>query len=101
MPSRLLRRPNPCFHFNSWVRSCQYRPYAAHVFTDKDLASIEPHEHKSFRLRKEGKPLPLPPVLDPVVLKARSRWEQPKAKPNVATLTPFQQKLVENPYGTF
>ena len=63
------------------------------------MGPIQRDEHQTYRVRKDGKPLPLPPVLDPIVVKERRRWEQPKAKPNVEKFTPFQKKLWENPYG--
>ena len=56
--------------------------------------------HRTLRKRLDGKkPLPLPPLLDPVVSEKRSRHEQKKQKPKAAEFTPFQRKLWENPFG--
>ncbi|KAH7137986.1 hypothetical protein B0J11DRAFT_563038 [Dendryphion nanum] len=100
MPSRLLQRLKSCSSFDRCIiPSFQCRPYTSHIPIGKDLGPIEQHEHQTFRIRKKGKPLPLPPVLDPVVIEAKGRYAQKKAKPNPATFTPFQKKLLENPYA--
>ncbi|EKG10483.1 hypothetical protein MPH_12341 [Macrophomina phaseolina MS6] len=47
------------------------------------------------------RPLPLPPLMDPIALSARERWTEPKkpAPTRKEDLTPFQRKLYTNPYG--
>jgi hypothetical protein len=66
-----------------------------------DLGPTREDAHQTFRVRKDKtrKDLPLPPLLDPVVVEKRSRWETTKAQPNHADLTPFQKKLLSNSYG--
>ena len=67
-----------------------------------DLGPTRDDAHRTLRVRKDGKEkeLPLSPLLDPVVLGNRSRWETIKAQPKAADFTPFQKKLQANPYGT-
>jgi hypothetical protein len=57
--------------------------------------------HQTFRVRKDRslKELPLPPLLDPVILEHRSRFEAPKKTQTLAEKTPFQKRLWQNPYG--
>jgi hypothetical protein len=66
-----------------------------------DLGPIRDEVHQTVRVRKDAnaKELPLPPLLDPVVLEKRSKWENTKAQPKHAGLTPFQRKLQANPFG--
>ena len=65
-----------------------------------ELGPTHDDGHRTFRKRRDGKEeLPLPPLLDPVVLEKRSRHEQKKEKPKFADFTPFQRKLWENPFG--
>lgn len=93
------RRLQSCLSFARSYSSTQCRLQSSTVLTGDQLGPIHQDKHQSFRVCKDGKPLPLPPVLDPVVLFERSRWEQTKAKPNVEKFTAFQKKLWENPYG--
>lgn len=66
-----------------------------------ELGPTREARHSTFRKRKDGKKeLPLPPLLDPIVLEKRSRHEQKKENPKFADFTPFQRKLWENPFGT-
>ncbi|KAF2259954.1 hypothetical protein CC78DRAFT_536691 [Lojkania enalia] len=101
MPGGLPRPLKSCS--NGLVRAFTIvKPHSTHCFAPKgeQLGPIGKDGHQSFRIRKDGtKSLPLPPVLDPVVLSERSRWEQPKARPDVKKFAPFQRKLWENPYG--
>lgn len=102
MPGRRVPRRKPC---QSVTPGCALRNRrlisTCEVLTGDKLGPVEvqKHEHRTFRVRKDGKPLPLPPVLDPVILEERSRWSKPKAKRDVNKFTPFQQKLFANPYG--
>jgi hypothetical protein len=67
-----------------------------------DLGPTRDEVHQTVRVRKDAnaKGLPLPPLLDPVVLEKRSKWENIKAQPKHAERTPFQRKLQANPFGT-
>ncbi|ORY15851.1 hypothetical protein BCR34DRAFT_477391 [Clohesyomyces aquaticus] len=65
----------------------------------EELGLVLDDEHRTLRKRKHGKPLPLPPLLDPKVLSERGRWEQSKPKPRAGQITPFQKKLRESPYA--
>ena len=57
---------------------------------------------KTLRLRQHGnKPLPLPPLLDPIAIAAKERYKKPKIerKEQDVELTEFQKELGANPYG--
>jgi hypothetical protein len=66
-----------------------------------ELGPTREDAHQTFRLRTDetAKQLPLPPILDPLVVEKRSRFEHTKERPKLAELTPFQKKLWENPFG--
>jgi hypothetical protein len=68
----------------------------------RDLGATREDAHQTFRLRNDetAKELPLSPLLDPVVLEKRARFEQTKERPKFAKFTPFQKKLWESPFGT-
>lgn len=56
--------------------------------------------HRTQRLRTgTNKALPLPPVIDPIVVSAKQRWREPKSDPDRKTFTDFQKKLYRNPFG--
>jgi hypothetical protein len=57
--------------------------------------------HQTYRIREDGRQteLPLPPLLDPAILEKRSMWENTKLQPKAKDLTPFQKKLMANPFG--
>jgi len=56
---------------------------------------------RTHRVRSGDRPpLPLPPIMDPVIVSARQRYREPKHTPKPGSLTPFQKKLQQNPYGT-
>jgi hypothetical protein len=80
---------------------CRLTSTYARTLRGEDLGSIRHDAHQTFRARrvKEEKALPLPPLLDPVILEKRSRWQKNKAQPEDVELTPFQKKLQMNPYG--
>jgi len=103
MTGRLIQRLKLCASFTKQLISGAVRPYSSTAPPRDALGPLHHGQHKSFRVRKDGtrKSLPLPPVLDPVVLAERSKWEQPKKEPNIEQFTPFQKKLWENPYGIF
>ncbi|KAH8727101.1 hypothetical protein GQ44DRAFT_612234 [Phaeosphaeriaceae sp. PMI808] len=81
----------------------QSRSISSHVRTSigDALGSTRSDGHQTFRTRKNGdaKELPLPPLLDPLILEKRARWENSKAQPDFENLTPFQQKLLATPYA--
>jgi len=66
-----------------------------------DLGPTRSHDHQTFRARKDGTAtaLPLPPLLDPVVVDERAQWEKPKERAKHVTLTPFQRQLWENSFA--
>ena len=101
MPGRSVKRLPSCLS-RPRNSSIQRRTYSAKPLTSDALGPIihDEQHHQSLRVLKDGNKLPLPPLLDPVVRLERSRWQQPKERPNVANFTPFQKKLWENPYGT-
>ncbi|KAF2007958.1 hypothetical protein P154DRAFT_453300 [Amniculicola lignicola CBS 123094] len=71
----------------------------AKILAGNNLGPVVENKYQTFRLRKDGTPLPLPPLLDPIAIDERSRWEVKKARPNVEKFTPFQKKFFENPYA--
>ena len=52
-----------------------------------------------FQRTNGRKPLPLPPVLNPLIVAAQKRYRQPKAESSGQNWTEFQQRLYRNPYG--
>ncbi|KAI8939674.1 hypothetical protein NX059_003432 [Plenodomus lindquistii] len=107
----MLGRWAHCLHPRARARTArqslpaQWRQSSTHipgrVLRGDDLGPTRKQGHQTFRARKDDKEkaLPLPPLLDPVVLEGRHRWEQPKAQPKHADFTPFQRKLWENPFA--
>lgn len=59
----------------------------------------EPDAHRTFRVRDRGTRLPLPPILDPIVVAHKKRWKQKKVEPDASSLTPFQKKLLSTSFG--
>ena len=57
---------------------------------------------KTYRKRQHGNgSLPLPPLMDPVAIEARTRHKLPKLEEAEAEeMTEFQKALAANPYGT-
>lgn len=101
MPRRSIRDLKSCSGLVKSYAAVQRRLQTSVIHIGDQLGPVQQDGHQSFRARKEGRPLPLPPVLDPVVLSERGRWEQKKEKPNVEQFTPFQKKLWETPYGVY
>ncbi|KAJ4291099.1 hypothetical protein N0V90_010297 [Kalmusia sp. IMI 367209] len=99
MPGRSIPRVRSCLRPPSSFTRSKCRAYSVKVLRGDDLGPIEQDDYQSYRLREGGKRLPLPPILDPLVVAQRSRWQQKKAKPDVNKFTPFQKKLWENPYA--
>jgi hypothetical protein len=101
MLGRLARRPNSCSSLTGRLWKAQIRFTSTHVHIPNDLGPTSEDAHGTYRVRSDQKEkdLPLPPLLDPVVLERRSRWENNKARPNAEKFTPFQKKLQANPYG--
>ncbi|OCK84899.1 hypothetical protein K432DRAFT_413678 [Lepidopterella palustris CBS 459.81] len=67
---------------------------------DSRIGPLREDGGRSVRVRKwNNRPLPIPPLLDPIVLSARERWEKHKPDPDPEKFTPFQQKLYQNPYA--
>lgn len=102
MPGQWTRRLGSC---SSQARSISTAPRTSSIRsvappTGNELGPTQRDGHRTLRKRLDGKKaLPLPPLLDPVVLETRSRHEQGKEKPRAAEFTPFQRKLWENPFG--
>ncbi|KAF1920608.1 hypothetical protein BDU57DRAFT_437365 [Ampelomyces quisqualis] len=81
----------------------QWRSKSSHARIAKgdDLGPTRSGDYQTFRARRDGggKELPLPPLLDPLVIERRALWEAPKAQPKAADFTPFQKKIQANPYA--
>ncbi|KAF1929051.1 uncharacterized protein M421DRAFT_4866 [Didymella exigua CBS 183.55] len=109
MPGQWTARLGPCSRQGPGSRQAKARPTArrrpspaAHVtpLTGDDLGPTQRDAHRTLRTRRDGKAaLPLPPLLDPVVLAKRAQHEAKKAKPDAAALTPFQRRLSECPFA--
>jgi hypothetical protein len=56
---------------------------------------------RAVRKRRDGnRPLPLPPLIDPIRQAQRDRWKKLKAAPlRHGQMSEFQKKLWDNPYG--
>lgn len=104
MPGQWTRRLGSCSSQARSISTAQ-RTSNSNVRPVTPLSGIElgptqQNGHRTLRKRLDGKKtLPIPPLLDPVVLETRSRYEQKKEKPKAAEFTPFQHKLWENPFG--
>ncbi|KAL5436851.1 hypothetical protein PMIN07_011995 [Paraphaeosphaeria minitans] len=96
MPARRIPRVKSCL---TLPNNAQRRAHVVNVLRGEDLGPVVQDEHHTFHARKDGSKLPLPPVLDPIAVEKRWRWKQQKEKPGVAGFTPFQKKLLENPYA--
>ncbi|KAF1977110.1 hypothetical protein BU23DRAFT_453362 [Bimuria novae-zelandiae CBS 107.79] len=96
MPGRCVSRVTPCVRRS---HQAPRRAYVTNVLRGDALGPVARDEHQSFRVRKDGSKLPLAPILDPVVVEQRTRWTQMKARPDPTNFTPFQKRLLENPYA--
>ncbi|KAG9191799.1 N-acetyltransferase [Alternaria panax] len=109
-PSRLMPggwtcRPTPCLSRTRPSLRAQCRHASARVpgriLRGRHLGPTRQDAHQTFRLRKEetATQLPLSPLLDPVVVAERARFEQTKERPRFARFTPLQKKLWMNPFA--
>jgi hypothetical protein len=91
----------PSFAFRVLQAQCRSTVTHARILRGDDLGPTRDDTHQTFRVRKDGKSkeLPLPPLLDPVILEKRSKWENTKDEPKAADFTPFQKKLQANAFG--
>jgi hypothetical protein len=99
MPSALTRGIRQSSSLARHATRRKPRERSTGVLIGDQLGPIQQDAHQSFRLRQDGTRLPLPPMLDPVVIEEKFRWKQTKEQPHMDKLTPFQRKLWENPYG--
>ncbi|KAF2728427.1 hypothetical protein EJ04DRAFT_477323 [Polyplosphaeria fusca] len=99
MHGGLPRRLDSCFSAFKYCIQARHKSSSALILRGDKLGPVREDDHQTFRLRKDGSSLPLPPLLDPVVISERSKWEQTKQRPDVGKFTPFQKKLSENPYA--
>lgn len=103
----MLGRWTPRLASHSSRASCRHqaqcRLTSTHITVSRgdDLGPTRDDAHQTYRVRRDGsgKVLPLPPLLDPIVVETRSRWENTKLQPKVEDFTPFQKKLQANTYG--
>ncbi|KAF3047486.1 hypothetical protein E8E12_008595 [Didymella heteroderae] len=102
MPGQCTARLGSCSSQARALSTARRQSHVKHVTPLKgdDLGPTTPKAHRTFIRRKDGKKdLPLPPLLDPVVLAQRSQHEGKKEQPKFADFTPFQRKLWENPFA--
>ena len=98
----LLEHPQTLSIGHYICKGCLRRYVSTSATTNKSesLGPTTQDGHRTLRVRKgNNPPLPIPPVLDPIVLSERNRWTEKKPQPKHDELTPFQQKLYQNPYG--
>ncbi|KAF2758121.1 hypothetical protein EJ05DRAFT_476382 [Pseudovirgaria hyperparasitica] len=76
----------------------QHFNLSARLFNDKDSAQDDGLPTQRVRLGNNA-PLPLPPLLNTVVKAARRRWTRPKPLPTPADITPFRERINNNPYA--
>ena len=98
----LLERPQ-ILSIGHCICKGRLRRYVSTSATTNKSESLGPTTqdgHRTLRVRKgNNPPLPIPPVLDPIAISERDRWTKKKPQPKHDELTPFQQKLYQNPYG--
>ncbi|KZM22588.1 uncharacterized protein EKO05_0009577 [Ascochyta rabiei] len=102
MPGQWTRRLGSCSSQARALSTVRRQSHATPTppLKGDELGPTQQHGHRTFRTRRDGrKELPLPPLLDPVVLEERSRHEQKKEKPRPADFTPFQRRLWENAFA--
>ncbi|CBX98091.1 hypothetical protein IAQ61_010196 [Plenodomus lingam] len=105
MLGRWTCRLNPRLRVRNWPPTAQWRQSSTFVpgriLRGDDLGPTRTEGHRTFRERKDeqAKALPLPPLLDPVALEDRHKWQRPKDRPKHAEFTPFQKKLCEIPFA--
>ncbi|KAH9880086.1 hypothetical protein J1614_002112 [Plenodomus biglobosus] len=98
-------RLKPCLRIAQQPLTAQWRPSSTYIpgrtLKGDDLGPTCRDGHRTFRARRDEKTkaLPLPPLLDPVILEDRQRWEKPKDRPKHAEFTPFQKLLWQNPFA--
>jgi len=100
MPGIHIPRCASCLWSTAKSTVSQCRAYSTEVLRGKELGPIEQDEYQTFRVRKHGKSLPLPPALDPIKVEQKFKWQQTKKKPDVHNFTPFQKKIWKNPHGS-
>ncbi|KAF2849273.1 hypothetical protein T440DRAFT_469378 [Plenodomus tracheiphilus IPT5] len=105
MLGRWNHRLSPRLHRAKQASPVHRRRSSTHVpgrlLRGDDLGPTRKEGHQTFRARTDegAKALPLPPLLDPIVLQSRGRWEQPKDQPKFADFTPFQRRLWANTFA--
>lgn len=105
MPGKWIFRLDSCVPLAKHAFKDQRRWSSTHeagrILIGEDLGPTRADAHSTSRIRSDGKAkaLPLPPLLDPVILEERSQWEQTKKRPKFADFTLFQKKLWQNPFG--
>ncbi|KAF1936006.1 hypothetical protein EJ02DRAFT_360179 [Clathrospora elynae] len=95
-------KPSPSFPRPLLQTQCRHSSHIpGRILRGDDLGPTREDAYQTFRARKDetAKELPLPPLLDQVIIEQRSRFEQTKERPRVADFTPFQKKLWENPFA--
>lgn len=89
--------------FRPLLQECYSTSTHPRISQGDDLGPTRDDAHRTLRIRTAAKDaaLPLPPLLDPVIREKRSRWEKAKLQPNTQNATPFQKKLLANPFGAY
>ncbi|KAK4549240.1 hypothetical protein LTR36_007698 [Oleoguttula mirabilis] len=98
-PLRQLRVPS-----SSDVATAGYtyiRAYTSHIGTPQPQDTVLSEDGvRTLRKRENGgRSLPLPPLMDPVAVKAKGRYREPKPLKSEEGKTEFQKELEANPYA--
>ena len=83
----------------------KYRLQSKRLYSEESstgTTTFSPDGHSTLRRRQyDNKPLPLPPLLDPIALEAKERHTRPKAARDELEKTAFQRKLELNAHGVY
>ncbi len=87
------------------IRSTQSPRYSTEAEAQSQSTESDSHhvwtipKPSHYSRARRNRPLPLPPVLDPVAITAKTKYRQPKPRLHPSEWTPFQERLNMNPWG--
>lgn len=113
---RLLYRDRQRYCYNGRIWQLLDHSRKGYGFGQRRLVSDSPHPTgdssnmeqatkaqddpvSNVKAAREHRPLPLPPLMDPVKLAARNKFRHSKRQPSGQNLTQLQRQLKNNPYG--
>ncbi|KAF2155181.1 hypothetical protein K461DRAFT_311484 [Myriangium duriaei CBS 260.36] len=92
-------KTQPTAAFGDSERATSIPPIDTLGTLDADKFIPSSDDHRTLRRRLDGRPLPVPPLLDPRVDAARRRHELVRALQDWNNLTPLQEELIANPWA--